>query len=381
MNRRTGLLIAAWLACAGCGHQAADEVESETIVPVSVEPAATGSIRGSISVTGTITAAPEAEQIVIAPQAARILEIPKAEGDRVAAGDVLVRFELPALAADVAAKHADVARQQARLENARAAQTRVHDLFDRGVAARKEVEDADRELLDTQASLTEAQATLSAAETSATLATIRARFSGVVAKRYHNAGEMVEASAADPIIRIVDPKRLEVTANVPIRDVARIVVGAAGRLHNPAGDDEIALRVVSRPAAIDPGTAAAPIRLSFAAANVAPVGTPVQVRIDTEEHKNVVLVPAASVVREAGETAVVVAHGEKAERRVVTVGLEDEVHVEIKSGVKPGDKVIVKGQAGLPDGARITTEKPGADKPEAGEKADADSPKTAAPKQ
>ena len=40
-------------------------------------------IRSTITVTGTVTAAPDADQLVVAPQAARIAEIPRAEGDRV----------------------------------------------------------------------------------------------------------------------------------------------------------------------------------------------------------------------------------------------------------------------------------------------------------
>ncbi len=356
MNR-VYLIALALIFTAACSHESTEEVESETVVPVTTEPAATGNIRASITATGTVTAAPGADQIVIAPQPSRILEIPKAEGDRVSAGDVLVRFEIPSLSADVATRRAEVARAEARLTNARAAQTRAHDLFDRGVAARKEVEDADRELADAQASVTEARSTLGSAETSANLATVRAQFSGVVAKRYHNPGELVDATAADPVIRIVDPKRLEVTAAVPIPDAPRVIVGAPGHMKNPAGEGEIGLKVVSRPAAVEQGMATVPIRMSFAANDVAPVGTPIQVTIDAEEHKNVVLVPTEAVLREAEEIAVFVANGEKAERRVVTIGLSDAEHTEIKSGIKVGEPVIVKGQAGLPDGAKITTEK------------------------
>ena len=367
-NRRRAISLTASVTliavalCAACGHESAEEVESETIVPVTTEPAATGNIRASITVTGTVTAAPGADQIVIAPQPSRIIEIPKAEGDRVSAGDVLVRFEIPALNADVATRRAELQRADARLTNARAAQTRAHDLFERGIAARKEVEDADRELADAQAGLTEARGTLAAAETAAGLATVRAQFSGVVAKRYHNAGELVDATAGDPIMRVVDPRRLEVTASVPIPDAPRVIVGAPGHMKNPAGEGEIDLKVVSRPAAVDPGTATVPIRMSFAANDIAPVGTPVQVTIGAEEHKNVVLVPVDAVIRDAAETAVFVANGDKAERHVVTLGLTDADHAEIKSGIKAGDPVIVKGQAGLPDGATITTAAP--EKPE-----------------
>jgi hypothetical protein len=118
------------------------------------------------------------------------------------------------------------------------------------------------------------------------------------------------------------------------------------------------LKVVSRPAAVDPGTATVPIRLSFVVHEVAPVGMPVQITIDAEEHRDVVLVPAEAVIHEADEAAVFVANGDTAERRVVTLGLADAQHVEIRSGLKAGEPVIVKGQAGLPDGAKITTATP-----------------------
>ena len=353
MNRRTLLILVA-VAAGACSHQVAEEVESETVVPVTTVAAATGDIRATITVTGTVTAAPDADQVVIAPQTARIAEIPRAEGDRVRKGDLLVRFEIPELVADVATKRAEVTRAQARLTNAVAAQTRAHDLFDRGVAARKEVEDADRDLVDARAGITEAQATLGASESSAARSTVRARFDGVVAKRFHNPGDLVEPVAADPVLRVVDPRRLEVTALVPIPDVPRIIVGATGELRNSTGSPPIALKVISRPAAVDPGTAAVPIRLAFAIPDVAPIGTPVQVVINTEEHRNVVLVPSQALLREADETAVFIANGDKAERRVVTVGLSDDEHTEILTGVKAGEPVIVKGQAGLPDGATIS---------------------------
>ena len=347
------MILAAVFACA-CSKPSPEEVASETVVPVTTAPAAIGNIRATITVTGTVTAAPDADQLVIAPVAARIVEIPKAEGDRVRAGDLLVRFEIPEFVADVATKRAEVTRAQARLPNALAAQTRAHDLFERGVAARKEMEDADRELADARAGVTEAQATLAASESSAARSTVRARFDGVVAKRSHNPGDLVEAVATDPIIRVVDPRRLEVTASVPIPDVPHITLGAAGELRSSTGAEPIALKVISRPAAVDPGTASVPIRLAFAVPDVAPIGAPVQVTINAEEHRNVVLVPAAAVIREGEEAAVFIANGDKAERRVVMIGLSDDQHAEIVSGLKAGEPVIITGQAGLPDGATIS---------------------------
>jgi multidrug efflux pump subunit AcrA (membrane-fusion protein) len=49
-----------------------------------------------------------------------------------------------------------------------------------------------------------------------------------------------------------------------------------------------------------------------------------------------------------------VTSGGKAEERDVKVGLSDPRRVEIVSGIKPGEMVIIDGQAGLPNDAAIT---------------------------
>ncbi|HEY8021355.1 MAG TPA: biotin/lipoyl-binding protein, partial [Thermoanaerobaculia bacterium] len=88
------------LALAACSHGASEEVATTDRVPVVVAPAVLGTIRAAVRVTGSIKPAPGAELQVTAPQAARIAEMPKAEGDRVRKGDLLVRFDIPSLDAD-----------------------------------------------------------------------------------------------------------------------------------------------------------------------------------------------------------------------------------------------------------------------------------------
>jgi membrane fusion protein (multidrug efflux system) len=368
------LIVAATLVCAvcaaGCGHAATEEVQTETIVPVTTAPAQTGNIRAVIHATGDVNPGPGAELLVTAPEPARITEILKAEGDRVRRGDVLVRFEIPSLNAEVASKGAEVTAADARVRTARVNQARLQDLFSRGVASRKEVEDADRELADAQSTLSQAQARQGASQTLANRTTVTATFDGVVAKRSHNPGDMVDAAATDPVLRIIDPARLQVDASIPIPDLSRIVVGSSARVVLGEAQTPVPMKVASRPAAVEPGTAAAPVRLTFLSPPTLSVGTPVQVEIDAEEHAGVVLVPVEAIVREGDETAVFVAVANKAQRRPVVVGITNATHAEIKSGVKAGEQVIVHGQAGLPDGAAISTEKPAAEKPAAEKPAD-----------
>jgi RND family efflux transporter MFP subunit len=354
---RSGLILVSLLSAGGCSKEAVEETESEAAVPVKVAPATTGSIRALLHATGIVNPAPEGELIVIAPEAGRILEITHGEGERVGRGDVLVRFEIPSLTAEVQRQAAEVQRAQAALAAARANQTRQQELFERGIAARKDMEEATRAAADAQAALGQAQASQGAAITAAARATVRATFAGVVARRFHNPGDVVEPTASDPVLRVIDPQRLEVVASIPISESRRVALGASAHLAAvPTGAADIPLKVVSFPAQVEPGTAAVPVRLAFLRPPNFSAGTPLQVDIDAEQHSSVVLVPAMALVREGEETAVFVALGEKAQRRPVKIGLTDSEHVEIVSGVKAGEQVIIDGQAGLPDNAKITIE-------------------------
>lgn len=359
--RATTALCLAALLLAGCGRAAPEEVESETAVPVTTAPAITGAITAHVRAAGVITPAPGAELTVVAPEAARIVEMPKAEGDVVRAGDLLVRFEIPTAAAEAQKQQAEIQRAQARVAAAQAAETRLKDLFERGVAARREVEEATREVADAQADLTGARAAAGAANTAAARSVVRATFNGVVSKRAHNPGDFVEAAASDPVLTVVDPRRLEVTAQVALGDVLRVRVGAPAQIADAAEGTAAALKVASLPAAVKEGTATVPVRLAFAGTSTYPVGAPVQVDIDAESHDGVVLVPAEAVVHEGEEAAVFVVAGDKAQRRAIRIGLEDDEHAEVTEGLKTGETVVTSNTNGLPDGAAITTAKPDQD--------------------
>jgi RND family efflux transporter MFP subunit len=346
-------------AMAACSHASSDDSDSDATVPVTTATAVIGDVTATIHATGLVTPAPGAALMVVAPEAARIAEIPRAEGDLVHRGDVLVRFDIPSSAAELSRQQAEIRRAEAGLTNAQAAETRAQDLFARGVAARKEVEDAARAVADAQAALASARASAQAAEAVVARSVARATFDGIVSERTHNPGDLVDPSSG-PVLQVVDPNRLEVVAQIALADVARGRVRVGASAHIVGADDAAgpALRVVSRPAAVQSTTATVPVRLAFARTSPYPVGSPVEVTIDAETHRGVTLVPAAAVVHEGNEASVFVANGSKAERRAVQVGLQDAEHVEIVSGVKAGEAVLTTNQNGLPDGAAIAVAKP-----------------------
>ena len=250
--RSLSALFVVSIALAGCSHEPVEEVATESVVEVEVKPAAVGNIEGHINVTGVVVPAPGADWTIVAPEPARIAELPKAEGDRVGTGDVLVRFDIPTLNAGASGKRAEVMQARARVDSTRAAVTRIAGLVERGVAAKRELEEAQRDQADAEGALARAESEAGAASALAGRMVVTARFPGVVAKRWHNPGDMVEAAASDPILRVIDPSKLQAVASVPASDLPRVVVGRPGHVVGPGGTAQQEATVLTRPAQLDP---------------------------------------------------------------------------------------------------------------------------------
>jgi len=352
------LAVALMLAAAACSKPSVEQVETTAATPVMVVTVSPQTMESAVTASGTVSAAPGADWTITAPEPARILEIPKAEGDRVRTGDLLVRFEIPSLSTDVATRRAEVQAAQARVENAQANVNRLATLVDHGVAAQKDLEDARRDLSEAKAALGQAEAATHNALALESRAVVRARFDGVVAKRAHNPGDIVEAAASDVVLRVIDPAKLQVVASVAIADLTRVQAGRPVRIFMPGGDEPEAGKVLTRPVAVGQTGVAADVRIAFDAPTRLAAGTPVRVEIVSEQHRDALAVPATAVLHEDEDAFVMIAGADgKAHKRAVTLGLTTQNLAEIASGLKSGESVIVKGHQGLPDGAAIAPAK------------------------
>ena len=351
------LTILLLVPCAGCRRAPAPETTTreEDVVPVAVQPAARGTIRTAIHASGVVTPGEGGEFLVFAPEPARVLEVTKMAGDMVTAGELLVRFEIPLAEQLVSRSRADLERAQAQLESARVAQARVRDLVAKGLLPRRDQETADRELADAGLGVDRARAAVGTAEAAAARATVSAPFAGLVAGRFHNPGEVVPASATDPVLRVVDPRHLEVTASVKVEDRPRVLPGATARLAGAVEGKEVALRVITPPSSAVSAGNMVTVRLAFVdVAAALTVDTSVEVDIDAGERADVLFAPADALIGQGENVALFVAAGDRAERRAVTTGLTDGGRVEITSGLQPGELIITRGQIGLSDGTKIS---------------------------
>lgn len=352
------LTLAALLVFPACGRSTERQTEAEQPIPVLAEPVRLGTIRAVVSATGVVGTLPGATFTVVAARPARIAEVTKNVGDPVKSGEVLVRFEFPSLKPETAVSEAAVRTAELRVKQAQLAQGRIRSLVAQGAASRRELDEADAELTAAEAELAIAKAALMAVQAQGGNTAIRAPFDGTVTERLHNPGDTVRSDDADPILRLIDPKQVQVMVTLPAADISRFVVGATARAIAEGQTKPDMLHVVTRPAP-ETGAKTVEITLAFDTPTELRPGTQVGVEIDAEQRLNVPLVPATAVLRDnPAEPVVVVAVGSIAQRRPVVIGLVDGENIEILSGLKPGELIITQGHSTLRDGTPISVSAP-----------------------
>ncbi len=223
------ITVSALLTFTACSRSTPRETEAEPAIPVLAEPVRLGTIRASISATGVVGTLPGAAFTVVATQPARIAEITRNVGDPVKSGEILVHFEFPSLRTQTAVDEAAAKAAELRVKQAQLAQGRIQALVAQGAASRSELDEADRQLTAAEGDYAIAKAALSAVEAQGRNTAIRAPFDGIVTERMHNPGDNVRAADDDPILRLIDPKQVQVMVTLPVADTARFVVGATAR--------------------------------------------------------------------------------------------------------------------------------------------------------
>jgi len=364
--------VVSWLPLViACGGKAEDEEAKPPEVPTIVADTATvtrKTLVDEVVVRGTIAAVPNEDVKVSALVAGRVNAVTVAEGDTVRQGQVIAELDRQPLEDQRRQASAAVDQARAQLENARLNLQRNQQLFDRGIAAGKEVEDAKKDLASAQAALEQATASLNTATRNIERAAVHSPIAGQVVKRMVSVGEQVDGTAAQPIAEIANLDRVELAANVPAEYLSRVKVGLPATLSTDAYSGRtFPGTILAIAPAVDATTNAALARIRAAnPGHALKVGMFAEAHIAVAEHANALVVPVSAIVREQGAAAAYVVTGDTAQRTEVKVGLEKPDVVEILSGLTEGQTILTSSVHGLGDKAKLA--KPEA-KPDAEQKA------------
>jgi membrane fusion protein, multidrug efflux system len=353
VKRQAAALLGAAALAAGCGaRDGADPAPKAIHVRVAAAVRHDFTVRAHVA--GRLVPTVDRQASVSAPVGGRVQEVTAREGQRVKRGDVLARVDARQLEDAERSAEAALKRTEADLALKRGVANRSRELYEKGVIARQEADSDASAAVAAESAKVEATANLATARRNRGYAEIVAPFDGVVVRVLRHPGEQVDGTAATPIVEVAGLQPLEVIADAPSEILARLHAGDEAEVILGSGE-KLPARVASVSGALDAASVVGGVRLAFAGVSPAlAIGSPVDVTLAVEHLKDALAVPKRAVRRgaEGGAEVVAVVDG-KAKAIPVVTGPEDGDVIAIRSGLNPGDVVVVEDPLGLPDGTRL----------------------------
>ncbi len=264
------------------------------------------------------------------------------EGDRVRAGQALVEIDARDLAAKASQVAASISDADAMQREAAAHAARFRALYADSAATRAQFDAAETGLARADAGLRAARAGAAELDAMRSYATLRAPFAGTVSMRSIDPGAL--ASPGLPLVTVQDDNSLRLTVSAPA-DVVRPL--ARGRRVRATIDGAEVRATIE---GIVPAGAGNLYTVNAAVPNAAHtyrVGSAAILYLPLRA-RAALLVPSAALVREGDLVGVVVRRGAVDERRWIRVGDTTTTHVEVLSGLRAGDVIVVPGTPNAP---------------------------------
>ena len=329
------LLIAAFAATHKPAEQAVEEAERPKAVKVLVvEPR---EMPDMVLLPAKVE--PKQEAQLPAERAGRVVELLADKGDRVGAGQVLLRVDDRLWAAG---------RRRAEIE-ARDAEKdlkRWKELEKTGAVSASEYEGVRRRQESAEIARDEAATMLAQCE-------VRAPFAGTIVDRLVDVGDY--ANEGQAVLRLIRLDRVKVAFDVPEQDVgsvrpgqrkAFVLTGLPGREF--AGE----VTFVSSQAARESNSFAVELEADNADGALK-AGMIAQVALVRQERVGAVAVPLAAIVPRKGEHYVFTAENGRAVRKRVRIAALIGSEAVLESGVAAGERIVVEGHRGLQDGMPV----------------------------
>jgi RND family efflux transporter MFP subunit len=193
------------------GNPLSSKLDVELTQPLAVAPVQYREVEQTYSVEGLVEAT--RESTVSAQISGRIKEILFDVGDRVNKGQVILRIDERETAQVLAGSNAQVLQAQATLQNAKATYERSKQLFEQKFISQAALDKAQADYQVARAQAAASEAGAGQASLAHGYSVVVAPYSGVVAARLVEVGEMV--MPGKPMMVGFDPAEMRVVVSVP----------------------------------------------------------------------------------------------------------------------------------------------------------------------
>ncbi|OGA17102.1 MAG: hypothetical protein A3H32_00260 [Betaproteobacteria bacterium RIFCSPLOWO2_02_FULL_63_19] len=285
------------------------------------------------------------ESRIAAEIAGRIMAIPVKVGERVARGAVLVQIDCRDH--ELARERADAAlgAARARLSQAEMQLERGRSLAARGFYSNEALASRETDVQVLRADREQAGAQLATAKRAVEKCTVRSPFTAIVRERLGQVGEL--AAPGSPLIALSDAGRVEVSAQVQLKDAESLKNSSEWRFVGDGGTRTLALLRVSP--AIAPQARTVEARLRFHGEPAAAGASGAVIWRESRPH-----LPAALVVRREGRLGIFVDQRGVARFHVLTGAQEGRPAMV---DLAPDSRIVVAGQLALRDGQPVSPAK------------------------
>jgi RND family efflux transporter MFP subunit len=302
-------------------------------------------------------------------------------GDHLTAGETLAALEVPELSAQVQGADAAVRRSKDAIRRAQSDLNRAESLHAAthldyirlkqasaarpGLIAEQELDNALAKDKEGEAQISADQAAFSEAQNQMDVAVaeqkqlgamrdytrIVAPFSGVVTKRFVDTGALVQAGTnsntqALPVVSVAETDLFRLTLPVPESAVASIRLGTSVKVHVAALNRDFVGKVARFADDLNQETRTMHTEVDVPNKDGSLIsGMYADVVLTLSNKDGALVVPVQAIHHSGSQTSLLVVNShDQVEEREVQLGLEEPNRVEILSGLKPDERVIVGSQ-------------------------------------
>jgi len=312
-----------------------------SVMPVSLQP-----VSPKLLLPAVVESDPVRTAAVLTPLSGRLIALKVGLGDRVVRGQVLAVIDSPDLAQ--AYNDNDKAADASRLTEKNLGRQEAQNKL--GVASDRDLDQAKSDYAQSIAEYTRTQARLKVLGASletkpaARVLSVTAPVSGSVTALSVAPGNMIN-DPTQPLMTIADLSTIWVTALVPEKDIAAVSKNQDAQVTVAAYPDQVRQgKVLFVSDVIDPDSRRGKIRIALANADYALKPNMFATATLAGSERSLIVLPSSALLMNNDRTSVFVATAPWTfERRVVEAQLEEGSSVAIRSGLKPGEQVLVKG--------------------------------------
>jgi membrane fusion protein, multidrug efflux system len=287
-----------------------------------------------ISETGTLTG--NHESMIAAQTGGQVIQMLAEVGDAVRKGEPLVRLDDELY--QLESERAKIAYDKAKMDL-----DRLERLYAEKSLSESDIENARLGVKGAEVAYRMALKTYNDA-------TIRAPFSGTVAARLTEVGQMAERGM--PVVQLVDVSSLKLTVQISENEVKFLTLGAPATVIVEALGDTVLGKVTTIGSRAVPGSRTFPVELQMAGNDSLRSGMFARAIIALAPTPGAILLPRAAILPDMGRSVVYLARGNAAQKVILRLlgNSGDRVAVE---GLSAGDTVITVGNQSLSQGSKI----------------------------